>query len=651
MTDIQHKHGTAANLGTVNPTIVKAEICIETDTNRIKIGDGITPYNELPYVGGASYTEGNAIDIGTNNKISFMQCDWGVKNIAVVGTPTAVDTHTYTGFSTNDYLLFNSGGFPVFEDGSTTELYFKIKTPTIGTSSSIHTFLSISEALYTDEYTGISSGPSIAFGISQNYGNPHFTVSFSGLTSGTNYFDGATGVASNTVYYVKCVITRTGDTITGTVYHKTASATTWTAGTTATRTLSEPSLKVYCKQVTIGKSSNLDGAQVDISECYFKYNDKYWFAPGSTTLSGEGFVATYKDFPVAQNNYYGLVKPDNTSISITGGTLSFIDYSNGNGTVLNNRKIDLLQDNLGIDKVGSISNYGGTYFFDSTSGYLKLPGAIDNSRNGTSTVDTVMYTFKIHVGSLGHEQYVFCSNKTAGTVSDDNSVYIKINADGSMVGHACSNQVGGSATVNFPAVEANTTTWVRLTWMSGTRIMAYTSTNGTTWTSYANANLTDPIRTVQTFNETYIGKSYESGTDYFDGWIDVGSSSISDQMGRFYKFKLTTPAYATGSLYGLVRPDGTSITVNNGVISSGLTKKVYNSPALAAGETSWTISELIPEYACVSLRDNTGDEPKYDDLTFPYIVYRMTSVGMTIVELPQLTGSWAEGSFSLVVIG
>lgn len=56
MTDtvIQHKHGTAANLAAVNPTPALAEICIETDTGKMKIGDGETGYNDLDYAGGSS---------------------------------------------------------------------------------------------------------------------------------------------------------------------------------------------------------------------------------------------------------------------------------------------------------------------------------------------------------------------------------------------------------------------------------------------------------------------------------------------------------------------------------------------------------------------------------------------------------------------
>lgn len=56
MTKIQLKRDTAANWSTNNPTPSAGEPCFETDTGKLKIGDGITAYNSLPYQGGTSAT-------------------------------------------------------------------------------------------------------------------------------------------------------------------------------------------------------------------------------------------------------------------------------------------------------------------------------------------------------------------------------------------------------------------------------------------------------------------------------------------------------------------------------------------------------------------------------------------------------------------
>lgn len=44
---------TAAALASANEVLLAKEWCIETDTARAKIGDGVTAYNDLPYFGGA----------------------------------------------------------------------------------------------------------------------------------------------------------------------------------------------------------------------------------------------------------------------------------------------------------------------------------------------------------------------------------------------------------------------------------------------------------------------------------------------------------------------------------------------------------------------------------------------------------------------
>lgn len=48
-TDIKLKRGTAAALQQVNPVLMAGEPCLETDTNKIKYGDGLTPWVNLPY--------------------------------------------------------------------------------------------------------------------------------------------------------------------------------------------------------------------------------------------------------------------------------------------------------------------------------------------------------------------------------------------------------------------------------------------------------------------------------------------------------------------------------------------------------------------------------------------------------------------------
>lgn len=57
---IQLRGGTAADLASKNPLLAAREIMIETDTNKIKIGDGVTHWNGLNYATSASSGSGSS---------------------------------------------------------------------------------------------------------------------------------------------------------------------------------------------------------------------------------------------------------------------------------------------------------------------------------------------------------------------------------------------------------------------------------------------------------------------------------------------------------------------------------------------------------------------------------------------------------------
>lgn len=48
---LQIKRGTKRALFKTNPILLEGQPCVETDTLLMKIGNGITRYNSLPYVG------------------------------------------------------------------------------------------------------------------------------------------------------------------------------------------------------------------------------------------------------------------------------------------------------------------------------------------------------------------------------------------------------------------------------------------------------------------------------------------------------------------------------------------------------------------------------------------------------------------------
>jgi hypothetical protein len=50
---VQLRRGTAAQWASINPILVEGELCVELDTEKFKIGNGVSAWNSLPYSSGA----------------------------------------------------------------------------------------------------------------------------------------------------------------------------------------------------------------------------------------------------------------------------------------------------------------------------------------------------------------------------------------------------------------------------------------------------------------------------------------------------------------------------------------------------------------------------------------------------------------------
>ena len=120
---IQLRRDTAANWTTNNPTLSQGEPGLETDTFKIKYGDGTTPWNTLSYPSGSSYTlptaststlggvkvDGSSITIN-NGVISAAAQGGSYSNITLSGTTTVQEIQEViqtksgaTGIVTHDY--------------------------------------------------------------------------------------------------------------------------------------------------------------------------------------------------------------------------------------------------------------------------------------------------------------------------------------------------------------------------------------------------------------------------------------------------------------------------------------------------------------------------------------------------------------------
>ena len=92
--EIQLKRGVAANWTLVNPTLADGEIGIETDTRKLKIGDGVTAWNSLAYY----VTTNGFIDVDFVIEVA----DWSGGTTCTISGITGLTT------TTGNDILFQS---------------------------------------------------------------------------------------------------------------------------------------------------------------------------------------------------------------------------------------------------------------------------------------------------------------------------------------------------------------------------------------------------------------------------------------------------------------------------------------------------------------------------------------------------------------
>lgn len=92
MTRIQLRHDTAENWVAANPTLLDGEVGVETDTQKLKIGDGETDWNSLDYFFSESGGEGGTVevDIATVDKAGIVKPDGTTITITEDGTISSV---------------------------------------------------------------------------------------------------------------------------------------------------------------------------------------------------------------------------------------------------------------------------------------------------------------------------------------------------------------------------------------------------------------------------------------------------------------------------------------------------------------------------------------------------------------------------------
>ena len=247
-----------------------------------------------------TYTAGTGLQLD-NDEFSILQTDEISSSITVVGSPTVTSDTIYSGFSANDYLTI-----PVtfsFSDTDTFEMVVKYRASSSGAMNRAIMYM-------------VPAGSSSWFGFwnkrtSMSQGQMNFKLADT-ETSDDNLVDYS--LSYDSWYFSK--ITRTTDSNTGNNIYKiyySDNGTTWTAGYDVSKTVSGASFNNVTFYIAKPNDYGVSGVSIDLSACYIKKN-------GEIVWSNSGILS--KEVAKATSYLYGLVKPDNSSITVSNGVIS-----------------------------------------------------------------------------------------------------------------------------------------------------------------------------------------------------------------------------------------------------------------------------------------------------------------------------------------
>ena len=116
MTQIKLRRDTSANFTSANPVLGVGEPAYETDTKKLKIGDGTTAYTQLEYFStdldklnaSKMYRTGeiSTDTMGYNQLVQMKHSTFDLSKFTVVGSPTITEDGIASGISASNYLTF-----------------------------------------------------------------------------------------------------------------------------------------------------------------------------------------------------------------------------------------------------------------------------------------------------------------------------------------------------------------------------------------------------------------------------------------------------------------------------------------------------------------------------------------------------------------
>lgn len=220
---IQQLNDTAEALAAVGATKapLKGEIVIENDTNKMKIGDGVTPYNDLPYFGGVEAQNFNVVPTGEQTDIEAITAATASKEIhagdtAIVKRTIANDKISYTAY------VYNGTAWEAMDGNySSDNVYFgddltyTVAIGTLAKPSGSAKFAAkgknvtqVLSSLMAQEANPSKTNPAVSFSSQSGFGTVEIgtkrTLAYTAALSAGSYTYGpATGITAQS-WNVKC---------------------------------------------------------------------------------------------------------------------------------------------------------------------------------------------------------------------------------------------------------------------------------------------------------------------------------------------------------------------------------------------------------------------------------------------------------------
>ena len=328
-----------------------------------------------------------------------------------------------------------------------------------------------------------------------------------------------------------------------------------------------------------GYISGITSSDVTTALGYTPYDatnpDNYITASALNGYATEVYVnnglATKQDALVSGTN----IKTINDQSLLGSGNIDIQSVTSGNGINIDaeDSSIDLIQqDAAATEKYtwsdltinSNLTNTDNVISNFANNRYITMP----NESLTVQSSEEMEFQVRFKKTGSSSTEYLYCASKTSS--NDDRGLVIYISSGTLYVRNATTNKL------SYSGLALNIFYTLNIQYKNGNLSGTITDENGTT-----------QALTVVSSGLTYLivsdigrfGNIVRTGSDqYLRGAIDLNQTFIKVNDTLFHATVTGSPAQivakATNNLYGLVKPDGTTITVNNGVISSSSDRNV-----------------------------------------------------------------------------